>query len=951
MSDQNIQNIYALTPMQEGILYHVLRDPGAGYYFNQFTCQILGSLDAALFEEAWNIALQRHTVLRTLFTWERRDRPLQIVRRRVELPWSIVDLRERDPSAQQALLRDFLQADRRRGFALDEAPLTRVTLFLLGGESSRLVWSFHHIVLDGWSMRLVLDEVLELYQGLRDGSSYQLPPAPDYAAFVAWQRDRNQAGDLQFWKQRLAGFTTPTAPDIAPDRDLDESLAKPGQQTELRLDRQLSDALSLLARRERVTLNSVVVAAWALLLARYCDARDVVFGVTVAGRASGPHMIDKTAGLCINTLPLRLVLEPGMGLAELLAKTQAQLVAQQPYEHASLRAIQKHCGPDPATPLFETIVVFENLPEAAQRKSNALRISDRHFIEYSNFPLALLVVPGKELHLIAVHDGKRYSSKAVDRMLLGLKHLLRQFTAADTAALDAIAAVPDVERQQMLSIWNDTSRSLALEARSVVDLFERCVLSAPESVAIAMEHESVSYADLNRRANHLARYLQAHYQVQGKPLIIYAERSVDAIVGMLAALKSGAFYVPLDINDPDSRLELVTADLARGFAVDGAEAKPILLTQSSLLARLAGSRADIVAMDAIGPTGDDSNLDHHASSDDLAYVIYTSGSLGRPKGVMVQHGALLNSTGARYAFYDDSPGCFALLSSLATDSSLAGIYWTLCGGGQLVIPGHRSELAVDTLSGLIEARGVTHMLCVPSLYSLILEHAEPKRLQSLRVVIVAGEATTAPLVARHHHLLGGTRLCNEYGPSEACVWATAATLEVGNVSIGRPIANTTAYVLDSECRPVPVGAPGELYLGGANLALGYLGNADATAASFIVNPFDEGCGRLYRTGDRVRYRDDGNLEFIGRVDDQIKVRGYRVEPGEIEAVLVTHPDVESAAVFIDEPGLAAESFEALLNKADADLLAELLTDMAALDSQEVQAELARGDAANAGKEP
>ena len=896
MADKNIQSIYTLTPLQEGILFHSLESPDSRAYFNQLTCRIHGQLDCVRMQRAWEAVFARHDALRTLFTWENRQRPLQIVRRHVELPFEVLDWQNKDPERRTGDMSALLQSDRAQGFDLGSAPLSRLRLIQFSADTAQLVWSFHHILLDGWSVRRVLDEVMEEYRAAGDGTG-GIGPQTSFEAFVSWQKGRDRDSEKSFWKQRLDGFSAPISPEFKLSGDgSDTRDGSAGQQSTARLDGRRTRELLDFAGEHKVTMNSVVVAAWAILLSRFCDSRDMVFGTTVSGRACNLDGIEHIVGLVINTLPLRVKMDAGLTIPRLLRELRNQHVDQQAFEQTPLPDIRRYSEVDTSVPLFETVYVFENVPEMNTGEIDGLRLSDVQFIEHSNFPLALLVMPGGELEFILVHDGRRYSRGSARQILRSLDHILLQIVDEKSLLVDEISVVPPEDVEQLLSFGSGKEIAPAEGLQSVVQLFERTAARFPDSVALAAEGDVETYDSLNRKANRLARRLLDDHEAGKSPVIIFATRSTHAIVGMLAALKCGAVYVPMDVNEPAARLRQVALDLAQRFTAN-VTVRPLILTEAEFLGDMPDDIADVALLGIDEPTGADGNLEIDFEAHDLAYIIYTSGSTGEPKGVMVHHGALLNSNLARFEFYDDRPDSFALVSSLATDSSLAGIYWTLCAGGKLVLPPSRTELDVEQLAALIQEHGVSHMLCVPSLYALILENADTARLRTLRSIIVAGDACHEALVTAHETALPGARLFNEYGPSETCVWATAAELESGPVSIGGAIANTTVYVLDSRQRPVPAGITGELYVGGANVATGYLGRPEATAAAFLENPFAADGSRMYRTGDRARFWEDGRLEFLGRSDHQLKIRGYRIEAGEVEARLCEHPGVDEAVVY------------------------------------------------------
>ena len=666
MAGKNIEAIYRLTPLQEGILFHTLESPGSGVYFEQFACTLHGDLDVERLRRAWEAALARHAALRTLFTWEKRDKPLQIVRRRVDLPFEAFDWRDLDDSAQRARLAAWLRLDRDRGFDLEKAPLTRITLIRTGDDRQRMVWSFHHLLIDGWSMRLVLDEVLSDYDALARGEPTG-PVAPSFADFVTWLERRDEDRGRRFFRDMLAGFRSPTCPETGPaDRDAHRA-GDPNGMRERRLPESLYARLGEVARAHRLTLNTLVTGAWALLLARLCGRDDVVFGTTLAGRPPDLANVERTAGLFINTLPLRVRVEDDRPLGDLLQAVQKRQVAMREVAQSALPLARRASDVPPGTPLFETIVVFENFPPRDDGSPRGLELSDEHYVEYSNFPLALLAVPDDTLTLYAVHDPRRFGAAAVDRMLAQVETLLGLMadgldTPAGQATLLDAASVDRLTRE-----WNATDVDLG-PAEPVHALFEAQARNAPDAVAVIDAAGEVCYGELNARANRLAHRLIAE-GATGRPVVVYAQRGAAAIAGILATLKAGAAYVPMDADYPAERLRLVLDDL-------GTDSTPVVLTESPLRERV-GDGAHVIDLDSSLADGRDDDPALDIDPESLAYLIYTSGSTGRPKGVMVSHANLYNSTRARDHYYGEPPKAWLLLSSLATDSSVAGVFWSL----------------------------------------------------------------------------------------------------------------------------------------------------------------------------------------------------------------------------------------------------------------------------------
>ncbi|MFK8031423.1 MAG: amino acid adenylation domain-containing protein [Gammaproteobacteria bacterium] len=932
MKARNIESIFRLTPLQEGILFHTLDASTPGAYFEQYTALLNGAIDPERFRKAWQETVDNHGMLRSFFTWEKRDNPLQVVRTSVEVPFALDDLTQLDEGAQNDHLNRYLEKDRQTGFVLDQAPLIRIRLMQLTQTSARLAWSFHHLILDGWSVLVLLAEVQERYRAITRGEKYSAVAAPTFEQFVSWQQQQSLEAAEQYWKQYLGDFSAPTTPRIA----VEGGMPKTGQaiKTTVNVPEELAERLPAFAREARVTLNTLYVAAWGLVLGRYCDSRDVVFGTTSAGRPPALSGIEKTAGLFIATLPLRIKLDEHQDVASLLAAIQSDQTSQRNFDHVGLNVIQKMSSVPPGIPLFESLMVFENFPEFVDDRETEFNIEDQQFREYSHYPLALLVVPGVTTELMAVHQPGVYSTTVVNSLLENFIHTLEEIVTQEKVA--SIDVLGSAQRESTVSLGRGPS--VAINSSTVLTEFERCVRETPDATAVSTVDEQFSYAHINGLAEQLADNLNTS---RSPAAVIYCQRNQWAIVGQLASLKAGKIYVTLDAKDPASRVDFVMNDLMRAYAAEGSTDFPELITTSTekVSSKLDAQHHVLVIDELITASPSAQSRQRHVvQGDSPAYVIYTSGSTGKPKGVQVSHGSLANSTLARADFYPDSPAVFALLSSLATDSSIAGIYWTLCTGGTLLMPAERAELDVDALIQTFVAEKVSHTLCVPSLYALMLDAFEQTACDSLASIIVAGEACPLSLVKRHASLMQSVKLYNEYGPSEACVWVTADELsgDDRSVSIGRPIANNQIMVLDQQQRLVPQGVAGELCLSGANLADGYINSPQATRESF-VQPTD-GSSRYYRTGDKVVLHESGQLEYLGRIDNQLKVRGFRVEPGEVEAAMCLHEQVEAAVVLVDDSDLDVVVNDALSTAYEAHqaFLEKTVNDIEQLGDQDVE---------------
>jgi microcystin synthetase protein McyB len=658
-----------------------------------------------------------------------------------------------------------------------------------------------------------------------------------------------------------------------------------------------------MALEHGLTLNTFVHGAWALLLARYTNQNDLVFGSTVSGRPATMTGVENLIGCCINTLPLRISIDPDAELARWLAELQKRHVTMRDHEFSSLNSIQAWSALPASTALFDSIVVFENYPVAfSELAGTGVRVTDVDVCEQSHFPVALLAVPdGDRLRLILVHDTDVLGSKAAARLLGHLEILLLWFADCPTARLGEAPLLTATEAEQLRS-WSRTPASdePTPAPATILALIDSQTSAHGDRPAVIYQDRELTYQELDQRAAGLARVLQQQGASIGDRVGVCVERSPEMIIAILGVLKAGCAYVPLDPAYPPMRLQSLLKD---------SEVK-VVVTRRRLGVDF-GDQTSILVED-IRADGQCS-LERELKPDDLAYVIYTSGSTGQPKGAGITHANLVYSNQARFHYYERPVGRFLLLSSMAFDSSVAGIFWTLSTGGALVLPEEKQEQDVAGLAELIAKWQVTHTLTLPSLYDVILQNAPTDQLASLKVTMVAGEPCPSHLCQRHHALLPHCALHNEYGPTEATVWCvvweSTPSRTSRRIPIGRPIPGAEIHVLDSKLRPLPIGVAGELYVGGNGVVPGYINRPQLTQERFIASPFDPHV-RLYRTGDRACWLPDGNLMFLGRVDEQVKVRGYRIEPGEVESALLEHPAV-AEAVALTEQRSAEENVDAL----------------------------------------
>lgn len=932
MQLENVEDIYALSPIQSGMLFHSISEPNSGVFVQQISFTLRGDWQLERFRESWNKVVHRYAALRTIFLWEEIDEPLQVVRERVAIPWQQLDRNGNLVSAHEKYLRQ----DRSRGFDLADGPLMRFAEIDLGNSQTQIIWTYHHLIADGWSTALILKEVFKTYLQLENSDDAQIDAPFRYADFIGHVQSQSLEKAESFWREQLAGFDSPTRlVDRVGQRDSEDN--HHGEQR-LKLSDDLSQQIKKFAQEHRLTVNSIVVGAWAAVLSMHTREHDVVFGTTVSGRPPQLTGIESAVGLFINTLPLRVRIDDS-SVVDWLRRIQKDQVLARDFELSPLASVQQWSDVPRGSALLQSIVVYENYPDVNDDALDSQQLSveaiEHH--EQSNYPVALLVVPGAQIDLRIVHDQTQFSKTFACQLLENVEQRLATFISNANAKIGELPHLSEVVQQKIVYDWNDTACEFDTH-RSIHSLIEAQAVEHPDAIAVAFGGQTMTYRVLNEKSNKLAQAIQAGGVSPQSHVGVFVDRSFDMIVGILGILKSGSAYVPLDPTYPAEQLQRL-ADTARLSAV------VTLQSRSADVPRGPWKTIEMDNLESQNATKNKSHVENGLPRDgeSTAYVIFTSGSSGQPKGVPISHQNLINSTLARREFYGAPVERFLLLSSFSFDSSLVGIFWTLVDGGTLVLPPPKAEQDLRHLATLIEEHRITHLLALPTLYELLLKHSPATQLSSLKTAIVAGEAASGTLVDQHHSSLSNTRLYNEYGPTESTVWCTACELTVNEtatpIPIGRPISNTHAYVLDPQRRAVPPGVCGELHLSGAGLTKGYLDQPELTKSKFVLNPFGDAQNkRMYRTGDLAYFRSDGQLVFAGRIDQQVKIRGHRIELGEIENVLLQHAAVNEAVATArsvsDDNDLAAR-----MQKLSPAKVNELMRDLLAMSDAQLDQEL------------
>ncbi|MCS0639363.1 amino acid adenylation domain-containing protein, partial [Streptomyces sp. LP05-1] len=923
-------DVWPATPLQSGLLFHsalageaptaVAGAPGGetDAYQMQYVVHLDGAVDPGRLRAAGQALLDRHPNLRTAFVTDSAGDRVQLVVDGVALPFRHHDLTRLAPEARAAALGGLLAEDRARRFDPETPPLLRLTLAVTAERRAELVLAVHHVLLDGWSLPLLLRELLRLYGS--GGAAHALPPAPRYRDFLAWLARQDRAGAARRWAATLAGVTEPVL--LAPGRAPRSGTPGVGH-TDVPLEPGDAAALARWAAERAVTLSTLVQGAWAVLLSRLTARDDVVFGATVSGRPAALTGVDEMIGMFVNTVPVRVDCAPGTTFEQLLTDLQEQQAALLDHQHPSLADIQRTTGLDA---LFDTLVVFESFPvdraglSAATAASGVTVTGIRPFAA-THYPLTLLAAADPRLRLSLQYQRDLYDDEAAERLAGRLARVLRHLVGRPRAAVGRIDVLEPAERE-LLDAFQDTA--VPTPPLTLTELFERQAAAGPEAVAVVCHDITLSYRDLNARANRLARHLIRRGIGPESVVAVALPRTPELVVALLGVLKSGAAYLPVDPGHGAGRLAavlaagrpaLIVTDTPSGAVLPDGEVPRLYLDE--VRAPAGGERAGATAAgrdvadadtgrDTTGPDAAGAGAGASADPTDaerirplrpgnLAYVMSTSGTTGVPKGVAVTHAAAVNAVLRMPDWLAVPPGSRTLAgTSVAFDISVFEIFSALCSGGTL-------ELVRDVL--VLAERGSWAGGVISTVPSALAELVDQLtgRIKA-DTVVFGGEALPAELTRKVREAIPGVRVVNTYGPCET-FYTTAFALSgartwdgSGSLPLGTPLPNLRVHLLGPALSPVPPGVVGELYVSGDGMARGYHGRPGQTAERFVPDPFGPPGSRMYRTGDLARMDGDGNLIFVGRSDHQVKIRGHRVEPAEVEAVLTAHPAVTQAAV-------------------------------------------------------
>jgi amino acid adenylation domain-containing protein/non-ribosomal peptide synthase protein (TIGR01720 family) len=897
---------FALSPMQLGMLIDYLREPAAGFDVEQLVIHLSEAIDTARLRAAWEALVSRHEMLRARFVWEGLATPAQEIIDHVAVPFVVLDMHELPEEGRDEWLHTFCEADRARGFDLKCAPLLRLQLVQWGEKAFSLVWSFHHGLIDGRCFPVLLREVFEIYAALKRGEVVKRSEPVSYRRYIDWLEQQAPVDGESFWRNTLSGFTTPTPLVVDGLGPTSDAGGRQGEACEA-VEPAITEALHAFARDRDLTVNTVVMTAWAILLHKYSGEDDVLFGATRACRKASIPSADEIIGPFINTVPFRLKLHEDDGLSAVLRDVRKQWLDVRPFERFPLARMRGLSQVAPNRPLFETLVMFDRYELEASMRSlgGAWKARRLELHELPSVPVTLAAYDGDRLKLKISFDRQRLDHDTVTRWLWHLRGLIEQIVAAPDCAIKDLSLTLDPESarlaERLAASEEPASTSASARTESTLhELFEAQVARSPHRVAVTCGPQSLTYGELNSRANQVAHALRELGVGPDVLVGICIDRSLELVIGLLGILKAGGAYLPIDLAYPSERL---------AFMLKDAQA-PVLLTQSKLLADVPVDSATVLCLD----DADASAFRSHSTSNpagnvtprSLAYVIYTSGTTGQPKGSLIAHGNVTRLFSSTEPWFDfNEADVWTMFHSVAFDFSVWEIWGALLYGGRVVVVPFAVSRSPEAFYELLARERVTVLNQTPSAFRQLMQadaSLAAMRL-ALRYVIFGGEAldmrTLKPWFERHGDAV--PKLVNMYGITETTVHVTyrplsRRDLDSGSV-IGVPIPDLQVHILDSQRRPMPIGVPGEMYVGGAGLGRGYLRRPKLTSERFIHDHLTgrEGA-RLYKTGDRARRLPSGDLEFVGRADDQVKIRGFRIELGEIEAVLIGHPAVRETAV-------------------------------------------------------
>jgi amino acid adenylation domain-containing protein/non-ribosomal peptide synthase protein (TIGR01720 family) len=883
----NLESVYPLSPMQEGMLFHALYSPESEVYMTQINLDFVGQLNSSAFNKAWQSVIDKYTILRTSFVSGSVSKPLQRVHKFVKCNVELFDFIEFEEKEIQTRLDTLSENDRTNGFDLTKAPLSKFKLIKVSENKHHFIWTHHHILLDGWCLSIVFKEFYDNYQAASNNEEIKIENIDKYEDFIYYLQEQDKSKAEEFWKSYLKGFENPTPIPIGNNNQkADETDTY--KQNGITLNTEDTKLLNDFSKEHHLTINTLVQSAWSLLLSRYSGENDIVFGMTVSGRPASLPGVEERVGLFINTLPLRVKVDGNQNVIKWLQILQEQQPLLREYEYMPLVNIQSLSEVSNSENLFNSILVFENYPigESGNTKNSSLEIENVQSFEKTNYQLTILASVGNNLAINISYNNTIYSTDIIEQTLGHFREVLLNIVKYAKKTVSDIEILTSAEKHTLLTEWNYTATDYPKD-KCVHQLFEEQVKKTPDNIAVVFENTQLTYRELNEKSNQLAHYLQSKGVKQDSLVGIWVDRSLDMIVGLLGILKSGGAYVPIDPTYPKERISYMLEDSECSILLTQGVLKPVLpeldtteiicFDEENICIEIEKESADNVVSDV--------------QSNNLIYVIFTSGSTGRPKGTLIEHKNVISlfcNKGFQFDFSDKD--VWVLFHSFCFDFSVWEMYGALLFGGKLIVVS--KEIAKDTeqFYNIIENLKITVLNQTPSAFYSLSDFVNRKMPNlSVRYVIFGGEALAPSRLRFWYDNYPDCKLINMYGITETTVHVTykeISELEINSniCNIGKPIPSLSTYILDKNKDLLPIGVPGELCVSGTGVSRGYLKNSALTTKKFHDNPFVHG-EKIYLSGDSAYVNELGELIYCGRIDDQVKIRGFRIELGEIEFTL------------------------------------------------------------------
>jgi bacitracin synthase 3 len=893
-----IKDVYRLSPMQEGMLYHYIQNKNSSNYLIQQSYRIQGNIDVTLAEKSFNELFKRHDVLKTSFVYEELEKPLQIVLRERFVSFYFFDAHSSGGiEEKESIINDYKRRDINSPFNLTKDSLMRLAFVHLSENTYELIWTYPHILLDGWSASILINEFFKIYNSALNSKNYVLPPCIQYREYIQWldAQDKNQpeqywSNYLELYNHQASIFNISGSAVNGKNRKMENLVYE--------IDERKTNNLKRLALKYNATLNTLLQSIWGVLLSKHCNRKDVVFGAVVSGRPAEIQGVESIVGLFINTIPVRVKYSKDDKFIDFLKKNQLEATDNLNHSYYSLNEIFNRT--EIKSSLFNHLLVFENFPDEIElsdgqtgvEKNNenlTIQISELKIFDETNYDFTVTIIPARKLAIRFQFNELTYKRSLIENLTNQIDALIKQVLDYPDAKVSQLTLISSLERQKLFSY--STPSLKYPNATTIQELFEKEVEDNPDANALIFRDKIITYKELNNLANNLATYLRNSFNIRPEDKVgLFLHKSEWMMIGLLGVLKSGAAYIPIDKNLPSERIK---------YILDDSEIS-ILLTLSDYIFNFDYYTGQLLALDLQFEKSE--KVYHNPlllnKPEDLAYIIYTSGSTGQPKGVQVEHRNIVNTLLWRKEYYKFGKCDVNLqIPSYSFDSSVEDIFSILISGGTLVIPEEDKRTDPFYLKELILRSSVTHMLVTPSLYKVLLKELR-EHLKGLKVVTVAGEPVNQDLVKQHYCILPSVLLINEYGPTENAVCSTVCLLKSHErVSIGKGISNVEVYILDDQLNLQPEEVIGEICVSGAGVSRGYWKKEELTKERFVKNPYSKNnAARLYKTGDLGRWLADGTIEFLGRKDDQIKIRGYRIELGEIEKNIKEYGDIDDVIV-------------------------------------------------------